>query len=377
MSMLTRRDFTALLGGTFASLGLPGCRLPSGDGAAYSVAVLGDMHYDAFPKEKFHGKTLELWAQKGWKHPNRLKEFDRNAAMWQDVCKRILKAASDVRRSDAAFMLQLGDLVQGDCEDDALHAQMLAEATGLLEKAFPGLPIVSVCGNHDIRQGHSDRGAAKAYAAHMLPYESRQLAEFAPNGVVSTTFGFRCGKDLWIVLDFNNGERDVDIVRKLLADNPDVRYTFVTTHGPVFPMEIWKKSRWFYLGSPKSDALRREMRTLFAQRNAIVLAGHVHSLELMDWYGDGGRITQMVLNTCAGRTGGGYHPAEPDVLSEDPATYGSWGEKELFGEYRPGIRRYFISRAVGHHVLHVNDAGVRIDYYGHDAHTPTREFVLR
>jgi len=372
---MTRRDFTALLGGAFASLAMPGCLTAAG-ADEYTVSVLGDMHYDAFPRERFHAKALEKWHREGWKSQIRLDEFDRNAKMWQDICRRILAAASSVRRPDAAFMLQLGDLVQGDCEDNDLHMQMLAEASGLLEKAFPGLPILSVCGNHDIRQGRDNWGAAVPYAQRMVPYESRQLAAFAPDGFVSTTFGFRRGRDLWIALDFNYAERDMGIVKKLLADNPDVRYTFVVTHGPVLPMHIWP-CRWFYLGKRNQDALRREMRAVFARRNAIILAGHVHTLELKDWFGDGGRITEMVLNTCAGGGGGKYFPAEPNVVCDDPEKFGRWGEKDMFDEYRPGLRRCFLSRAVGHHILYVSDNGVRLDYYGHDALTPTREFVLR
>lgn len=378
---VTRRQFAALFGGAVAALGLPGCRLPLVDEGSYSIAVLGDMHYDAYPKEKFHAKAIRLWEENGWKHPARLKEFDRNAAMWQDVCSRILKSASAVRRSDTAFMLQLGDLVQGDCEDNALHVQMLSEATDMLERAFPKLPIVSVCGNHDIRQGHDNRGSASAYAKHMTTYESRQLSAFSSDGIASTTFGFRCGEDLWIVLDFNYGARDVAILRKLLVENPDVRYTFIATHGPVFPSEFWNDShrfsRWFYLGEPEHDRLRREVRALLARRNVIVLAGHIHALEFKDWFGDEGRITEMVLNTCAGRTEGGYHPAEPDILSENPATYCSHVESELFDEYRSGLKRYFASRAVGHNVLRVSDASVLLDYYGWDAQTPTKTFVLR
>ena len=51
--------------------------------------------------------------------------------------------------------------------------------------------------------------------------------------------------------------------------------------------------------------------------------------------------------------------------------------KALFDEYRPGLRCYFASRAVGHHILRVADSGVELDYYGHAALTPTKTFVLR
>jgi len=376
---LSRRDFTAWLGGAAFGAALPGyCAIGASD--AYSVSVLGDMHYDAFPPEKFHAAALKKWLPKK-AHPARLKEFKRNAAMWQDVCKRILDASSKCVRGDAAFALQLGDLVQGDCESDELHRQMLKEATDLLVKAYPGLPVVSVCGNHDIREGDNDTGATKAYADYMVPFESRQLAKFAPKGFKSTTFGFRRGPDLWIALDFTYGKRDAEIVRKLLANNRNVRYTFITTHGPVLPMDYWR-SRWFYLGWPHNAELRREMRALFARRNAIVLAGHVHTLEYKDWYGDGGRITEMVLNTCAGLSKGGYNPADPEVFRTDPKNYGDWagekdGMKDLFAEYRDGLRSYYAAHAVGHHILRVSDESVELDYYGHDRTVPTKTFVLR
>ena len=51
--------------------------------------------------------------------------------------------------------------------------------------------------------------------------------------------------------------------------------------------------------------------------------------------------------------------------------------KALFDEYRPGLRSYFASRAVGHHILRVADSGVELDYYGHAALSPTKTFVLR
>jgi len=376
--LLTRRAFTAWIGGVAASTAFTGC-LSAERSGTYSVSVLGDMHYDAFPPEKFHAKAIAKWRPTG-AHVNRLREFDRNAKMWQGICTRILSASSACVRGDAAFMLQLGDLVQGDCESNDLHRQMLSEATGLLEKAYPTLPIVSLCGNHDIREGDRDKGAAEAYATFMTAYESRQLASALPHGIRTTTFGFRRGPDLWIILDFNFGARDVGIVRRLLAENPNVRYTFVATHGPVLPMEFWP-SRWFYLGSSPDDALRREVRALFARRQAIVLAGHAHSLELKDWFGDGGRITEMILNTCAGNSEGGTFPAEPAIMTADPATYGTRARTAdmtaLYGEYRGGLKRLFGARAVGHHVLRVSDESVQLDYYGHDATKPTKTFDLR
>ena len=49
----------------------------------------------------------------------------------------------------------------------------------------------------------------------------------------------------------------------------------------------------------------------------------------------------------------------------------------LFAEYRPGLKIRYAARAAGHYALRVSDSSVTIDYYGLDATTPTKSFVLR
>jgi len=398
---MTRREFTAVVSGLFVSAAFPAQALAKVTSKnEYSVSILGDMHYDVFPSEKYHAKAIPIYKANPKRH-SRLKEFQRNAEMWQDLSPRVLKAATKVIRRDTAFALQLGDLIQGDCMDDTIHKKMLHEATDLLQKTFPDLPVVSLCGNHDVRDGKTDEGATEAYADYMVPWQSGQLARYLPRGIATTTFGFRSGKDLWICLDFTYGKRDVEIVKKLLADNPDVRYTFVTSHGPVLPMDIWH-CRWFYLGAPALDGLRREMRALFAKRNAIVLSGHIHTVELRDWYGDGGRITEFVFNTVqSGKLPNGKQgnfPAEPWIITDKPEDFGKWvkeggkysyNEKdenskkctarmaELYDEYRPGLKTYMTSRAMAHYMLRVSDKGVKVELYGHEATKPTKVYTLR
>ena len=343
-------------------------------GSSYSVAVLGDLHYDGEPAEKFHGEGFDT------------PEYRRNKTMWQEETPALLAASAKCVGPDTAFVLQLGDLIQGQTKSYSAHTQMLAEATSVLKATYPTLPVISVAGNHDVL---GKEKAGKAYHDYMIPWQSAQLAPLAVNAVTNTTFGFRLGKDLWICINFNDGVGTVPIVKKLLADNPDVRYTFITTHGPVLPMDIWKR-RWFYLGRDNNsdNAFRREMRALFAKRNAIVLSGHVHSLEYKDWHGDGGRITEMVLNSVPRDTKKlRPHPAEPRIIHDTPDTYGAWLKRAetndanarfeaLYDEYRPGLKSRFAARATGHSILRVSDAGVFLDYYGRDATTPTKTFTL-
>lgn len=209
-----------------------------------------------------------------------------------------------------------------------------------------------------------------------------------------STFAFRQGPDLYLVLDFNLAERQTDLVKRLLDENRDVRYTFVVTHGGVFPFDSWA-CRWFYLGgvhesrldlpaNSRADALRREMRAAFARRNVIVLCGHTHHLELKDAEFPEGRITEMTMNSVPCKTGGGEFPGEPEVLREGVESYGNvgWAKDDasaaaLFAEYRPFLRRYYLAKAAGHAKMRVSDDGVWFDYYGRDAVRPTKTFRLR
>ncbi len=360
-------------------------RKSAADFSSYSVVALGDLHYDDEQPERFHAEFIKK--NGGRVSPN----FQRNAKMWAGPSRRMLEASAKCVGPDAAFVLQLGDIIHGDCESDTVHTQYLAEAISVLEATYPGLPIVPVAGNHDVRSGLKLHGATAAYCQFMLPFLSHQLSGLISNGVDKTTFGFRLGPDLWIFADFNVGGRDLGVIKQLLADNEDARYTFFCSHAPVIPSDISAKNharRGIFLGAERNDKQRREMRALFAKRNVIVLCGHLHDLEHNVWQGDGGSITEMLLNSVLCRNSTLDNPAEPEVVFDSPAKYGDWPADKvrdaataaidaLFAEYRPGLKIRYAARAAGHYALRVSDSSVTLDYYGLDATTPTKTFVLR
>ena len=338
-----------------------GCRTATAP-RDYSVAVLGDIHYD---DARFHTKEKPCSKDKQY--------------VWKEKSPAILAASAATVGPDTAFALQLGDIIDGYAASYTAHTQMLAAATSILEQTYHGLPVVVVCGNHDV--------CPMAFKSFMVPWQATQLAPLTTNEVKSTTFGFRHGPDLWVVIDFTSGAGTVDTVAKIFADNPDVRYTFVAVHGPVLPMDVWKL-RWFYLGAENVNDARRKMREMLAKRNAIVLTAHVHALEYKDWYGDGGRITEMVLNSVPPASSDISKPNMPEVISETPDDYGAWLKTlektdanvrfdALFDEYRPGLKARYAAIAVGHHVLRASDSGVVLEFYSGAATEPTKTFKLR
>jgi len=329
----------------------------------YSVVLIGDTHFDSPDPLHYHrayvGDTTKA------RFEGHKREHVRNSEMWRERLPRLLTAAGRSRRADAAFVLQLGDLVQGDCGDGTVHRQMLEDAVGAVKRAIPDLPFVTVCGNHDIR----GTGAQLAYNRYMPGVLAKELG--VP--VERTTFSFRQGPDVFIVADFNVREtvepgEDYARIVKLLDESRDARHTFVVSHGPLIAAH-----RWSLLGSKSRDVQRRELIRLLAARNAIVLAGHTHVMEYDGCRFAEGRIMQAVVNSV-------WTASSPAslVLSHDrPEQFADAIRKKqgrakddllaYVADFEPALRRHWRSSSAGHAQLEVSDEGVFISYYPVDS----------
>lgn len=351
---------------------------------SYSVVMLGDTHYDAAPVDRYH---------EGYSDPNPVREkahrdeFQRNWDMWSDRCPKLVKRAAGLVDDSTRLQLQVGDLIQGDCGSEANHARMLDDAFTMLKSglnqgaaAGKGIPFVTVIGNHDAR-GRDDREAYAAYTGYMPAKMSGELGL----EISKTTFSFMIGKDAYIVIDFTHPD-DAE-VEKALRETEGARYTFVVVHAPVLPYDSLKYYNWIYHGREATPDARLHFRELFARRNVIVLCGHSHTTELADWYGDGGRITQMTMSSVWKSAQNGRYT----VNAKGAAEYGALRLKAAakagtevkpesiawFDEYRQGLKTYIHSNAAGSYRMNVSDKGVTVDFYAGDSETVSETFVLR
>lgn len=345
--------------------------------APYSVVILGDTHYDAVDTEKYHaGYALADKVREA----NHRKEFKRNGDMWAGRSKNLVKRAACLVDEDTRFVFQMGDLIQGDTADAETHKRYLDDALNLFKTdVAPDLPFVTVAGNHDLR-GNDDDVCTKAYTEYMSARMSKELGQ----EIKSTNFLFRNGPDAFVVVNFT--KPNVEEITALLNQARGARHVFVIVHGPVFPFDDTKYYWWYLLGNRKDSkaAERREMRKLLASLNAIVLCGHTHTTEFLDWRGDGGRITQMTMSSvwrtdeeasykvlASGREGYGtmLFEAKPELAT--PANLA------LFEEYRAGINEYCIADSAGSYKLIVEDKHVYVDFYAGDSARLTKRFILR
>ncbi len=338
----------------------------------YNIVILGDTHYDTEPASVYHSKYVDPNESSNKLHRA---EFVRNGEMWRERCPSMLKRAARLVDSDTKFVLQMGDLIQGDCGDPAIHKKMLRDAFGLLKSEVAAtLPLVTVVGNHDIR----GTLAKEAYHEYMPTVMSAELGK----SITKTSFSFNVNEDVFIVIDFNHPEPDV--FEELLADSANARHTFIVSHGTVFP-GVGGYPRWYLFGGQKNPAnpqMSKHFLTEFAKRNAIVLAGHTHLTEFFDWYGYGGHITQMTMNSVWSRPENGKYT----IIHDDPQKYGpisksekalKAGPPELYAPYKPGVKKYSVSSAAGSYKLNISPKSITVDFYAGCSEKVSHRFKLR
>ena len=334
-------------------------------GGSYQVILLGDTHYDTSP-EVYHRDYNEPNAQL-----NRIQrsEFARNEQIWRDCGPRMMRAAAAQVSDATALVVQVGDLVQGDCGNPTVHERMMGDALALFKGYFGKLPFLATVGNHDVRGPGAEAACRRAVTA----WSSRELQR--PVG--KTTFHFRKDGDLWLFIDFNRP--DLEAILQAFDSFPEARYKFIVTHGPVLPSDS-ASARWFLFGD-FSDNLRRRFRELFLQNDVIVLTGHEHRLELQEVATPSGRITQLMANCVWGEGS----TAAPQTEAEGPEQYGGWIRRHggdakltrLLDEYHPALTRYWRAKGAGFYVLDISDSGVNARFFGGDAQKPCREIRLR
>ena len=326
--------------------------IPERSGSSYRLIVLGDTHFDA-PYEVYHSKYNEPDARL-----NRIQraEFARNEAMWRSRGPRLLKAAASHVNANTRAVVQLGDLIQGDCGDPAVHSRMLLDTLEAFRKTFNSLPLLTVTGNHDIR----GTGAQDAYAKVIPQYHSRILNR----QIDKTTFYFTMGEDLFLFIDFSTPE--LDVVLEAFRKHGDARYKFVLTHGPVIPSKS-SFPRWCFLGN--TEYVRHFFRDLFLKNDVMVLTGHVHRMEITECVTDQGRITQLMANSVWENE----KLAKPEVCCSSAGEYGkdvSAEYKDFFGEYKNAVIRFWRAKGAGYFVMDVTPECIKVNAYGGDSVEP-------
>lgn len=375
MKSITRLEF--LIGSAAATAG---CKMFnfSSEGDSYSAAVLGDTHYDADPISVYHSHydNSNPWA----KIQNA--EFVRNANMWKDRCPKLLNAsASLAHREKTDFILQLGDIIQGDCDHVPTHKKMLDDCIKYLRGPYPeALPFLTVVGNHDFR----GKGAWDAYFDFAEPFMTKEVAKLTGKSdsklLKYPAFSFRKGPDLWVFCHFEM--EDLNPISDLIDADIQARYVFLVTHGPFTTCSRSGAYRWRLGGNKKSDASRVRLYETLSRRKAIVLSGHTHMTNYYRHENKFGSFCEFTANSVWAKQERATLVSVDDDPSDYKALKGRFTDEQFkdFEEevafFKRGLVEYFSNYGAGHYRLDVSDAGVRMKFYPGDQLDSPRVFLL-
>ena len=386
--MTTRRDF---VGGALAFGVAAGCKTVDGavgggellaaeerPTSRYAVSILGDTHYDAEPESVYHSHYDETnkWAK--IQH----QEFVRNGEMWRTRCPQLLAASAALAHRQATrFVLQLGDIIQGDCDDVPTHKKMLDDCIRLLRAPYPErLPFLTVIGNHDFR----GKGARSAYFEFAEPFMAQEIGRLTggePRSAVKyPAFAFRFGPDLWVFCDFEM--KGLDPISNLIEADPAARHVFLVTHGPFTTFAACGSFRWRLGGRKECEATRPRLYEVLSRRHAIVLSGHTHTTNFYRHVNRYGGFTGFTANSVWAKpelaTAEPIH-GKPDDYAADARRHTGGKLEDCRREvafFRPGIAEYFYNNGAGHYRLDVSDDAVTMAFYPGAAREPARTFNL-
>ena len=159
---------------------------------------------------------------------------------------------------EPAFVVSVGDLIEGYTEDRAQIAKEWDEFEGFIEQLE--VPFFYAAGNHDM----SNAAMAEAWQARFGPSFYRFVYKDVLFVVLnSELFGMVSKPDTPVPGPWTQAEQ-LAFVERTLAEVPDPRWTIVIVHQPLWDYGSGVRGDW-----PKVEAL-------LADRDYTVFAGHFH-----------------------------------------------------------------------------------------------------
>ncbi|MEN3939701.1 metallophosphoesterase [Prosthecobacter sp. SYSU 5D2] len=363
----TRRRF--LQQASLASLaGSMAGRMPAAETRqdAFSFLLLGDLHFDRM--EHHDLEWLKEFKQGDLSQIENYSRLTREVtpALFSTLRETMGELNADAAKR-AAFVLQVGDLVQGLCGSEELAALQNREAVEFLDKQLPNTPFLFTKGNHDV----TGEGSREAFASVFHPYLTRQVRSLKAEAetVQSARYTVEQGGALFCFFDAYDKESLAWL--EAVLEKRTARHCFVIIHPPVVPYGA--RSTWHLYAREDQRMQREKLLALLGRNEAIVLGGHIHKFNAMERATPGGgRFVQLALSSIMK----GPDPEPKDLLSGMEAYTGDQVKLEprfspeteaerraVYDRERSQVKSYAYADLPGYAVIRVDGARVSADMY--------------
>jgi hypothetical protein len=286
---LSRRRFLQTSALAVAGLGLQPQYAPAATQHSFSFVLLGDLHYD---KLEHHDMA---WLEKN--KAGDLSQIRNYSRITADITPKLFEAVREtVAETKAAFVLQVGDLVEGLCGSEHLAARQDQEALMFIREAKLGVPFLFTKGNHDV----TGDGATEAFKDVFQPFLSEQTQSFGGGGKLGcANYAIEHGGALFCYFDAYD-KASLDWLEAALLKRT-ARHCFVVIHPPVVPYGA--RATWYLYSAERDKARREKLLTLLGKQNAFVLGGHIHKFNALNrTTPGGGRFVQLAVSSIINAT---------------------------------------------------------------------------
>lgn len=367
---LTRRRFlqasTTAAGLALAPSWLPAASTPAANTNAFSFVLLGDLHFDR-PE---HHDMAWVRAEK----PNDVRQIEGYCRNTREVTPlllaRVRETVARLNRTPAtrvAFVLQVGDLVEGLCGSEALAVRHNSDAIAFVREAQLGAPFLFTKGNHDI----TGPGAVPAFHQVFHPFLTAESRAVNPASapVTSGSYTVDCGQAQFAFFDAYESAKSLEWFEAVAARRT-ADHLFVVVHPPVVPYGA--RSTWHVFASARDQARREKFLALLGDQHALVLGGHIHRYNTLARTAGRGRFAQFALSSVLTAPTAkpkdvltGLAAYTPDQVRVEP-NFSPANEVERRAVYeteRPSVREFDYADLPGYAVVTVAGPRVAVQMY--------------
>jgi UDP-2,3-diacylglucosamine pyrophosphatase LpxH len=359
---MNRRTFLHTTAAT-AALGT-GLQSHAAERENFSFVLLGDLHLDQLE----HHDMAWLKAHK----PDDVRQVESYSRLTREITPQLFTTVRNViaerqnGSAPVAFVLQVGDLVEGLCGNETLALQHNRDALAAVRAANFGVPFLFTKGNHDI----TGPGATEAFAAVFHPFLDAECARLAPAKPDSA--GARRvvthGNAQFVLFDAYDNESLEWF--EAVAARRTAAHCFVAIHPPVVPYGA--RATWYLYSGAKTAARRAKLLELLAQQNAFVLGGHIHKFNTLSRTVGGQRFAQLAVSSILSSR----EPTPKDVLSGDDQYTGDQirvepnhspdtaaERRQVYEQERPFVRGFEYADLPGYAIVTVSGSSVRAEIF--------------
>lgn len=324
----------------------------------FSFILLGDLHYDSLAHHDMK------WLQEH--HAGDLSQIQNYSRLTTEVMPGMFAAVKQqiaaLRDSAAspAFVLQVGDLVEGLCGSAELSARQNREALAFVAQADLGIPFVFTKGNHDV----TGDGAKEAFDEVLLPFMAQQARRLdAATTHTQANHTLTYGETQFAFFDAYD-KTSLEWLEAVAAKRT-ATHLFVIIHPPVVPYGA--RATWHLYAGEKLKTQRTKLLDLLGQQEAMVLGGHLHKFSAITRMAGGKSFSQLAVSSVVSALnqkpkdalhGMAAYTGDQVALEPRHAPETAQLRREIYASERQQVTSFDYADSAGYAVVTVNGSQV-------------------